>query len=176
MNIKHIVDRALKDGYLTPAMESSVGQICEDASELSLEEFMALDRLMGALLEGEVVSRPRKEFINVMEELVNEEAISRVAEIELTSDRHLDIGDIVAYALNRLPPLYATTQQGATYQQQLASEQLQSLIREQVRSGIARYRQRPESTGELIGQINIGGKISKQISTLLQSHAPHYEA
>jgi hypothetical protein len=47
-----------------------------------------------------------------MEELVLTEAISRVAEIEATSDSTLDLGDIAAYALNRLPPLYATTKKG----------------------------------------------------------------
>jgi hypothetical protein len=39
---------------------------------------------------------PRKQFINVMEELVLTEAIARVAEIEATSDRVLDVGDIAA--------------------------------------------------------------------------------
>ena len=175
MSIKQIVDQALKDGFLTPAMESEVGKICDSAAELSLEEYMALDRLMGALLEGEVVSMPRKQFINVMEELVLGEAIARVAEIEQTTDNNLDIGDIAAYALNRLPPLYATTEQGATYQRQRAREELQELISHQVRSAIGRYLDRPESIGELIGTVGKGGEITEQISSLLQSHATDYE-
>ena len=109
MSIEKIVEQALQDGYLTPSMEAEVGRICNTASELSIEEYMALDRLMGALLTGEVVVLPRKQFINVMEELVLSDAIARVAEIEATSDLSLDVGDIAAYALNRLPPLYATT-------------------------------------------------------------------
>jgi len=120
MSIEKIVEQALQDGYLTPAMEAEVGRICDTASELSIEEYMSLDRLMGALLTGEVVAVPRKQFINVMEELVLTEAIARVAEIEATSDRTLDLGDIAAYALNRLLPLYATTEEGATYQRQRA--------------------------------------------------------
>ena len=80
MSIEKIVEQALQDGYLTPAMEAEVGCICDTASELSIEEYMALDRLMGALLTGEVVAVPRKQFINVMEELVLTEAIARVAE------------------------------------------------------------------------------------------------
>jgi len=103
-SIENIVDQALRDGYLTPAMEAEVGRICDTASELSIEEYMALDRLMGALLTGEIVAVPRKQFINVMEELVLTEAISKVAEIEASSERTLDLGDIAAYALNRLPP------------------------------------------------------------------------
>jgi hypothetical protein len=46
MSIEKIVDQALQDGYLTPAMEAEVGRICDTASELSIEEYMALDRLM----------------------------------------------------------------------------------------------------------------------------------
>ena len=95
-SIEKIVDQALKDGYLTPAMEAEVGRICDTASELSIEEYMALDRLMGALLTGEIVAVPRKQFINVMEELVLTEAISKVAEIEGTTGQSLDLGDIAA--------------------------------------------------------------------------------
>ena len=115
MSIENIVEQALKDGYLTPTMEAEVGKICDSAAELSIEEYMALDRLMGSLLTGEVKAVQRKQFINVMEELVLSEAISRIAEIETTMDGVLDVGDIAAYALNRLPPLYATTEEGASY-------------------------------------------------------------
>ncbi len=177
MGIKEIVEQALKDGYLTPAMESEVGRICDSASELSLEEYMALDRLMGALLEGDVVSMPRKQFINVMEELVIGEAIARVAEIEQTSDNSLDIGDLAAYALNRLPPLYATTEEGANYQRQRAKGELQELIAEEVGAAIGRYIERPESIGKLITTPVASGKeITSNISSLLQSHATNYES
>lgn len=144
MSIQEIVEQALQDGYLTPAMEAEVGRICDTASELSIEDYMALDKLMGALLTGEVVAVPRKQFINVMEEMVLTEVIARVAEIELTSDRTLDVGDIAAYALNRLPPLYATTEEGAKYQRQRATEELHALIAQQVSAAIDRYLDRPD--------------------------------
>lgn len=79
-------------------MEAEVGRICDNATELSVEEYMALDQLMGALLTGQVLAVPRKQFINVMEELVLTEAITRVAAIEATSKQALDLGDIAAYA------------------------------------------------------------------------------
>ncbi|HEY9651078.1 MAG TPA: late competence development ComFB family protein, partial [Coleofasciculaceae cyanobacterium] len=144
MSIEKIVEQALQDGYLTPVMEAEVGRICDTASELSIEEYMALDRLMGALLTGEVVAVPRKQFINVMEELVLTEAIAQVAEIEAKSDRVLDVGDVAAYALNRLPPLYATTEEGAQYQRLRAKEELQSLITQQVCAALARNMDRPD--------------------------------
>lgn len=176
MSIEKIVEQALQDGYLTPAMESEVGRICDTASELSIEEYMALDRLMGALLTGEVVAVPRKQFINVMEELVLTEAIARVAEIEATSDRTLDLGDIAAYALNRLPPLYATTEEGADYQRQRAKEELQGLIAQQVGEAIARNLDRPEFFPErqALGK-NSGDEILTQVSSLLQAYAPSFE-
>ena len=176
MSIEKIVEQALQDGYLTPVMESEVGRICDTASELSIEEYMALDRLMGALLTGEVVAVPRKQFINVMEELVLTEAVAQVGEIEANSDRVLDVGDIAAYALNRLPPLYATTEEGARYQRQRAKEELHDLITQQVSAALARYLDRPDFGCErqALGKSS-GGDILKQVSSLLQVYAPNFE-
>jgi len=173
MSIEKIVEQALQDGYLTPAMEAEVGRICDTASELSIEEYMALDRLIGALLTGEVVAVPRKQFINVMEELVLTEAISRVAEIEASSDATLDLGDIAAYALNRLPPLYATTEEGATFQRSNAKAELSALIADQVKEAIARSLNQPDFYPErrtlrkAVNQETVLG----QVSDLLQDYA-----
>lgn len=175
MSIQKIVEQALQDGYLTPTMEAEVGRICDTAAELSVEEYMALDKLMGSLLTGEVVAVPRKQFINVMEELVLSEAITRVAEIEQTSDSSLDVGDIAAYALNRLPPLYATTEEGANYQRQRAKEELQELIDRQVNEAIARYLDRPEFYPERQAIRKSDSGVANQLSSLLKDHAPNYE-
>lgn len=177
MSIEKIVEQALQDGYLTPAMEAEVGRICDTASDLSIEEYMALDRLMGALLTGEVVAVPRKQFINVMEELVLTETIARVSEIEATSDCTLDLGDIAAYALNRLPPLYATTEEGADYQRAKAEDELRSLIIQKVEEAISRNIDRPDFFPErqAIGK-NTGDEVLTQVSSLLQSYAPKFEA
>jgi hypothetical protein len=157
-------------------MEAEVGRICDTAAELSVEEYMALDKLMGALLTGEVVAVPRKQFINVMEELVLSEAITLIAEIEQASETSLDVGDIAAYALNRLPPLYATTEEGANYQRQRAKEELQNLIQQQVSDAIARYLDRPEFFPErqAITKKN-GTQVANQLSSLLKDYAPSYE-
>lgn len=176
MSIERIVEQALQDGYLTPAMEAEVGRICNTASELSIEEYMALDRLMGALLTGEVVVLPRKQFINVMEELVLSEAIARVAEIEATSERTLDVGDIAAYALNRLPPLYATTEEGANFQRSRAKEELQELIAQQVNEAISRNIDQPDFFPErqVLGKSS-GNEVLSQVSQLLETYAQNFE-
>lgn len=176
MSIQKIVEQALQEGHLTPAMEAEVSRICDTASALSVEEYMALDKLMGALLTGQVVALPRKQFINVMEELVLTEVISRVAEIEVTSGLTLDVGDIAAYALNRLPPLYATTEEGANYQSQRASEELEELISEQIEQAIARNLDRPEFFPERQAiSKNGGSELLKNVTTLLQAYAPNFE-
>ncbi len=177
MSIDQIVEQALKDGYLTPSMEAEVGRICDMSSELSIEEYMALDRLMGALLTGEVIAVPRKQFINVMEELVISRSIARVAEIEASSTQSLDVGDIAAYALNRLPPLYATTEEGANYQRQKAREELQGLINEQVDAALSRYLDRPDFFPErqAIASPNQDKSMLAQVSKLLEGYAPGFE-
>jgi hypothetical protein len=141
-----------------------------------VEEYMALDRLMGALLTGQVVAVPRKQFINVMEELVLTEAITRVAAIESESDRTLDLGDIAAYALNRLPPLYATTEEGANYQRTRAQAELSTLINKQVQEAIDRNLDQPEFFPEREAISKTSGKeVLTQVSALLQAYAPGYE-
>ncbi|EAZ91541.1 late competence development ComFB family protein [Crocosphaera chwakensis] len=172
MSIQKIVENALQDGYLTPIMEEEVGRICESATDLPMEEYMALDRLMGALLTGEVKAVARKQFINVMEELVLNEAINQVAEQESKESCHLDIGDIAAYALNRLPPLYATTHEGADYQRRRAKEELQTLIAQQVREGIQRYFERPNIPNRRPIEQQQRGDILQNMTDMLKSLAP----
>jgi hypothetical protein len=177
MSIENIVEKALQDGYLTPSMEAEVARICDTNAELSVEEYMALDKLMSSLIDGRVAAVPRKQFINVMEELVLSEAITRVAEIGQTTDASLDVGDIAAYALNRLPPLYATTEEGATYQRQRAKEDLQDLISQQVNEAIERYLERPEFFPErvAIARKDDRGDLAQHLSTMLRDYAPNYE-
>jgi hypothetical protein len=176
MTIEQIVEQALSNGYLTPTMEAEVGRICDHASDLAVQEYQALDRLMGALLTGQVVAVPRKQFINVMEELVLTEAITRVSEIESSSDQTLDLGDIAAYALNRLPPLYATTEEGATYQRQRAIEELSDLIAQQVTTAISRNLDQPEFFPERHAiATHEQADVVGQMSSLLQAYAPKFE-
>ena len=177
MDIEKIVTQALEVGYLSPSMEAEVGKLCEVSNELTPKEYKALDKLMGALLTGEVVATPKKQFINVMEELVVAEVISQVAEIEATSSAVLDIGDVAAYALNRLPPLYATTEEGANFQRQKAIQELQSLIQKQVDTAVSLYLDRPNFHPERISihKSHSSSNVFEQVSKLLQSQASFFE-
>ncbi len=170
MSIQAIVCQALQDGYLTPAMESEVGQICEGASELSLDEYTALDQLMAAILEGRVLAMPHKEFINVMEELVVTEAITQVSALQ--ENRKLEVTDVTAYALNRLPPLYATTEEGAQFQRERAKAELQDLIHSQVKEGIICLIQRPEIPNRNLLDRPERKDLIDQMNKLLKTYAP----
>ncbi|MEB3227025.1 MAG: late competence development ComFB family protein [Synechocystis sp.] len=172
MSIQAIVTQALQDGYLTPAMEAEVGRICESAAELSNEEYNSLDRLMGALLNGEVVAMPHKQFINVMEEMVVTEVVAQVSKYRNSPDEHLDISDIAAYALNRLPPLYATSEEGATYQRQRGQEELSFLIRQQVTEGVNRYLDRPQLENRKPLDKPAKQDLLSQVSAMLETFAP----
>jgi len=173
MSIQQIVEQALSDGYLTPTMEAEVGQICEGVTDLSLEEYMALDRLMGSLLAGEVVAVPNKQFINVMEELVITEVITQIAVLEGINERDLDISDVAAYALNRLPPLYATSEEGSLYQRERAQKELQNLINTQVNEGIHRFLDCPTIPGRNpLEEKKDWKKILEKWAELLKSLAP----
>lgn len=177
MNIQSIVEQALKDGTLTPVMEAEISRICETAEELSPEEYTALDQLMSALLNGKVVASHRKQFINVMEELVLSEALTLISEIEMASDESIDIGDITAYALNRLPPLYATTEEGANYQKERAKNELKGLIDQQVQEAISHHVKSNKvlADRQALGTDQGGDEVVKQISGLLQTYAVGYE-
>lgn len=112
-----------------------------------------------------------------MEELVLSEAITKVAEIEASTDRTLDVGDIAAYALNRLPPLYATTEEGANFQRSRAREQLLDLISKQVTDAIEQSLAHPEFFPErqLLGKTN-PKEVLSQVSMLLEAYAENFEA
>jgi Late competence development protein ComFB len=112
-----------------------------------------------------------------MEELVLGEAIAQITTFEIANSTQLDVGDIAAYALNRLPPLYATTEEGATYQRDRAQTELQHLIAQQVEAAIVHNLHRPEffPSRQAISKPS-GEEVVKQVSTLLETYAPQFES
>ncbi len=67
-------------------------------------------------------------LINVLEGLVKEEVTAQLVHIANVLPRKVGGDDIAAYVLNRLPAMYATTEQGVVWQTQRAKEQLSSQI------------------------------------------------
>jgi hypothetical protein len=65
---------------------------------------------------------------NVLEDLVKQEVANQLMHMEAVLPRKVGADDVTAYVLNRLPAMYATTEQGVTWQTQKAKEQLSNQI------------------------------------------------
>lgn len=143
MGIHKIVQETIDRGYLLPEAEARLDRLCDRSPALEVEEYEEIVRLRQAIADGAVRVFSRKHFYNVMEELVEAEALARVAPLEHGAGARVDLGDIVAHALNRLPPLYATTRQGAEFQRGRAREECGAAIATQVTEALALTLARP---------------------------------
>lgn len=93
-------------------------------------------------------------YRNAMEPLAIEEIERQMQQLPMQVANSIDKADAIAYALNRLPPLYATTEEGWTWQQERARETLQHLIckaaswglraAQRQRKGFATWLQQPQ--------------------------------
>ena len=72
---------------------------------------------------------------NALEELVIEEAESQYKRLGADVKKRVDLSEVIAYTLNRLPPMYATTQRGWVQQHKRAEQDLGSAIVKTVRNG-----------------------------------------
>lgn len=82
-------------------------------------------------------------YRNIMEELVDFEVERQMKKLPLVVQEYLDPVEIATYALNRLPPLYASSEKGKTEQEKFAKHQLREKITETVLEAIAAIREDP---------------------------------
>ncbi|NJK35547.1 MAG: late competence development ComFB family protein [Oscillatoriales cyanobacterium SM2_2_1] len=73
---------------------------------------------------------------NVVEELVIAEAEAQYNKLSADIQARVDLGEVVAFALNRLPTMYATTQRGWVQQKKRATAELSTDIARAVRVGM----------------------------------------
>jgi len=81
-------------------------------------------------------------YKNAMEPLAIEEIERQMQQLPQQVANSINKADAIAYALNRLPPLYATTEEGWEWQQERAREAQQHLICKAASWGL-RAAQRP---------------------------------
>lgn len=81
--------------------------------------------------------------INVMEALVTQEAKRQLKALPPKTREYLTELDIITYALNRLPPLYASSQEGIAHQTKAAKQNHQQAIQTEVQRAIAIIRRDP---------------------------------
>ncbi len=173
MGIRSIVQEAVAHGQLTHAAQGRLSRLLDGGGELSEEDYRALVELRTAIELGTIRVDSRREFCNVMEEIVSQE-------LETLLDREgasgVDRGDLLAFALNRLPPLYATTEVGAHYQRERARQELKGLVAEQVSVALHRARERPGHPLERrpLGE-SAGEPLLRHIASLLNRFATDYE-
>ncbi len=77
-----------------------------------------------------------KNYMNVMELLVEDEVRHQVKKLSKRHAELLQVGEIIAYALNQLPSLYATTTRGWDYQVKQGRQKYAALITQAVQCAI----------------------------------------
>ena len=80
---------------------------------------------------------------NVMELLVTQEVERQRSQLPENLAKYIDPVEVATYALNRLPPLYACSQQGWQYQELQAQKKFQPQITTAVRQAIAAVQRDP---------------------------------
>jgi hypothetical protein len=78
-----------------------------------------------------------KTYINAMEILVEEEVDRRIAQLSELHRTYLNRMELIAYALNHLPALYATGEKGLEHQLMLGRTQHAAKIQQSVQQAIA---------------------------------------
>lgn len=85
-------------------------------------------------------------YRNAVEPLVVEEVQRQMLELPPQLVRYINPAQVIAYALNRLPPLYATSERGWKLQQQRVEKELHSQLMMAVHQGIAAVQRDPLRT------------------------------
>ncbi len=88
---------------------------------------------------------PDLHYLNAMEPLAIQEIKRQLKFLPRDVVEEINISEAIAYTLNRLPPLYSTTQEGYYWQQQRAKETLMDLITKVASWGI-RAARRPNKS------------------------------
>ena len=84
-----------------------------------------------------------REFTNVLEKIVQAIAERQLQRIPAEAAARLNIYEIMAYALNRLPPMYASSEQGLKQQRYRAKVELSGRIGEVLREAIIKVAKSP---------------------------------
>ncbi|XGV98234.1 MAG: late competence development ComFB family protein [Leptolyngbya sp. BL-A-14] len=86
---------------------------------------------------------PAQTYRNVMESLVVEEVEAQFQKLPAKVSRYVNKAEVIAYALNRLPALYATSEKGWEQQGARARRELNNQIVAAVRQAIAAVQRDP---------------------------------
>ncbi|MGF1494672.1 MAG: late competence development ComFB family protein [Microcoleaceae cyanobacterium] len=85
----------------------------------------------------------RRRYHNVMEDMVSEEVRSQMTQLSPRLTQYIQRTEVETYALNRLPPLYASSKEGWLYQQKRGRAELLSKVKTAVRQALMAVQQDP---------------------------------
>ena len=78
-----------------------------------------------------------KKYLNIMEKMVAEEVNRQITQLPQKLAKYIKRVDVETYALNRLPPLYASSQEGWQFQTKRAQAEYKKQIATAVRHAFA---------------------------------------
>jgi hypothetical protein len=105
-------------------------------------------------------------YLNVMEDLVQEEIRRQLKNYARALVKYINQVEVATFALNRLPPLYASCEKGRQQQKLLGQQQYREQIIVAVRQGLAAVQRDPIRTSRpLISEIAINYQ-SAQVALL----------
>lgn len=118
-----------------------------------------------------------KTYLNAMEILVEEEVERRIAQLPEAHRAYLNRMEIIAYALNQLPALYATGEKGLTYQLQQGRTQHAAKIQQAVQQSLSAVLRDPILNYEPLRlQASAGMRdVLKRIRSLLHNEQIDWE-
>lgn len=116
-------------------------------------------------------------YKNIMELLVEEEVIRQCKTLSARSSSYINTEELIAYALNQLPPLYATSQQGLEYQIQKGRIKFSPQITQAVQRAIAAVRRDPlrRHTPLKLSHATPLSDVLKQVRQLLKDEDVQWE-
>lgn len=104
-----------------------------------LFKFLFAQRSLSAKISKMKINRPENDYINrnVMEVLVSEEIERQINRLPSNIKKFINPIEVATYALNRLPALYASSQQGFNKQKIKGRSEYTVKITQEVRKGFA---------------------------------------
>lgn len=103
---------------------------------------------------------------NVLENLAKQEVKNQLIYMANVLPRKVSVDDVCAYVLNRLPALYATSEQGVIWQTKKAKEQLSSQIESTVIQSLMTLGKTPRRLAEPIPLLKFEEECEQAISEL----------
>ena len=92
---------------------------------------------MGVFMKDLNLQATQGNYINVMEQLVTQEVEQQLQCLPARIRRYIRLEEVVTFALNRLPALYASSEKGLEYQYKHATRSLKQPVKDAVRQAIA---------------------------------------